>query len=195
GADGQGCGQSVVDEARGGVDHLLFFALGEDDALRPSPQPLVDALENPGHRIAARAQLRPVSIHVDDGAPGDAAVHGGGGDGGRGGRDQPRGERHRNAGFGAVFRPRAIGGGDLVGNVLARKLGERVGGGDLHLHVDGGGAHVERAAKDVGKAEHVVDLVGIVGASGRHDGVAAHLRHFLGGGFTIGICHCGGDHV
>src|SRR5262249_5891782 len=158
-ADEQGCAQSLVDEARGGADHLLFFALGEDDALRPSPQPLVDALENPGHRIAARPHLRPVSIHVDGWAPGGAAVHGGGvDDGGRDERDQPRVDGQGNDVFGAVFRARAIGGGDLVGNVLARKLGERVGGGDLHLHVDGGGAHVERAAKDVGKAEHVVDL-------------------------------------
>ena len=53
-------------------------------------------------------------------------------------------------------------------------------GGDLHLHVDGGRAHVERAAEDVGEAEHVVDLVRIVGASGRHDGVVAHLGDFLG---------------
>src|SRR5262249_58424332 len=97
----------------------------------------------------------------------------------------PRVERHRNDVFGAVFRPRAVGGGDLVGNVLARKRGERVGGGDLHLHVDGGGAHVERAAKDIGKDEHVIDFVGVVGTSGRHDGVAAHFRHLLGGGFPV----------
>src|SRR5262249_48901682 len=141
------------------------------------------------HRIAARAQLRPVSIHVDDGASGDAAVHGGGGDGGGGERDQPRVGRDRNEGVAGGFRASAGGGGGLVGDVPAREHGEPVGGGDLQFHVDGGRAHVERAAKDVGKAEHVIDLVGIVGTPGRHDGVAAHLRHLLGGDFRIGIGH------
>src|SRR5262249_56987329 len=107
---------------------------GADQGRRPSRRRVVDAVENPGHRIAARAELRPVGIYVDDGASGDAAVHGGGGDGGRDERDQPRVERHRNDVFAAVFRPRAVGGGDLVGNVLARKRGERGGGGDLHFH-------------------------------------------------------------
>ena len=83
--------------------------------------------------------------------------------------------------IGPVFRPRAVGGGDFVGHVLAREFGERVRRGDLHLHVDGAGPHVERAAEDVGKAEHVVDLVRIVGAAGRHDGVAAHRRRPLPG--------------
>src|SRR5262249_25646801 len=82
-ADEEGRPESLVAEGRSGADHLLLLPFREDHALRPSPQPLVDALENSGHRIAARAQLRPVRIHVDDGAPGDAAVHGGGGDGGR----------------------------------------------------------------------------------------------------------------
>src|SRR5262249_22572630 len=53
-ADEQGRPESLVAEGRRGADHLLFFPLREDHALRPSPQPLVDALENPGHRIAAR---------------------------------------------------------------------------------------------------------------------------------------------
>ena len=104
-------------------------------------------------------------------------------------RDQPRIERHRDDVVGPEFRPRPVGGGDLVGHVLARELGERLRGGDLHLHVDGGGAHVERAAEDVGEAEHVVDLVRIVGAAGRHDGVVAHRRHLLGGDLRVGIGH------
>ena len=103
--------------------------------------------------------------------------------------NQPRIERHRDDVIGAVFRPRAIGHGDFVGNVLARQIGQRMRRRDLHLHVDGAGPHVERAAEDVGKAEHVVDLVRIVGAAGRHDGVGAHGGDFLGGDFRIGIGH------
>ena len=104
-------------------------------------------------------------------------------------RDQPRIERHRNDVVGSEFRPRAVGGRDFVRHVLARQLGERARGGDLHLHVDGGGAHVERAAEDVGEAEHVVDLVRVVGASRRHDGVVANFGDFLGRYFRIGIGH------
>src|SRR5207245_8361912 len=82
--------KSVVNEARRGADDLLFFAFGEHDPLRTSPQPLVNALENPGYRVAPRAQLRPVSIHIDDRSPGHAAVHGGSADGGAREPDQPR---------------------------------------------------------------------------------------------------------
>ena len=88
--------------------------------------------------------------------------------------DQARIERHRDDVVAPEARPRAlIGGGDLVGHVLARQLGQRLRGGDLHLHVDGRRAHVERAAEDVGEAEDVVDLVRIVRAAGGHDGVVA----------------------
>ena len=74
----------------------------------------------------------------------------------------------------AEARPVAlIGGRDVVGHVLARQLGQRMGGGDLHVLVDGGCPHIQRAAEDVGEAEHVVDLVGIVRAARRHDRVIA----------------------
>src|SRR5438128_1641087 len=112
--------KSLVNEARRGADDLLFFAFGEHDPLRTSPQPLVNALEKPGYWVAPRAQLRPVSIHIDDRSPGHAAVHGGSGDGGGNERDQPRVERDRNDVFGPIFRPDAIRGGDLIGNILSR---------------------------------------------------------------------------
>ena len=64
----------------------------------------------------------------------------------------------------------------LVRHVLARKLGQRLGRGDLHLVVDRAGADVQRAAEDVGKAEHVVDLVRIVAAAGGDDRVGQAAR-------------------
>ena len=88
---------------------------------------------------------------------------------------------------GPISRPLPVQRGDFVGHVLARQIGERAGGGDLHLHVDGGGAHIEGAAENEREAENIIDLIGIVGAPGRHDGVVAHLRHFLGGDFRVGI--------
>ena len=62
-------------------------------------------------------------------------------------------------------------------------------GGDLHLFVDRARAHIERAAEDVGKAQHVVDLVRIVRTAGRDDGVLAHFVHVFRRDFRIGIGH------
>ena len=176
-------------EACGGADHLLLLAFREHHALRPPAQPLVDPLQHARDRIAARAQLRLIGLHVGDRLARHAGIHGGLGDRRRHVGDQPRIERHRDDVVGPVFRPGAVGGGDLVRHVLARELGERAGGRDLHLHIDGGRAHVERAAEDVGEAEHVVDLVRIVGAPGRHDGVGAHGRDLLDRDLRVGIGH------
>ncbi len=187
--DQQRGAEVLLHEARGGADHLLFLAFGEHHALRAPPQALGDLLQHAGGRVAARAQLRDIGFHVHDRAARDAGVHGGLGDRRRHEGDQPRIERHRDDVVRAELRSRAICGRDLVGHVLARERGERVGGRDLHLHVDGGRAHVEGAAEDVGEAEHIVDLIRVVGSPGGHDGVAAHLGHLLRRNLRIGIGH------
>ncbi len=131
-------------------------------------------LQRAGDRIAPRRELRLVGAHVDDRPARDAGVHRRLGDRRRHRVDQARIERHRDDVVAPEARPRAlIGGGDLVRHVLAGERGERLRRGDLHLHVDRRGAHVERAAEDVGEAEDVVDLVRIVRAAGRDDDVVA----------------------
>ncbi len=65
----------------------------------------------------------------------------------------------------------AVGAQHLVGDFLARELGESLGGGDLHLFGDGAGTRVERPAEDEREAEHVVDLVRKVTAPRGDDGV------------------------
>ena len=50
-------------------------------------------------------------------------------------------------------------------------------------------AHIERAAEDVGKAQHIVDLVGIVGAAGGDDGVGTDRLDIFRRDFGIGIGH------
>ena len=60
-----------------------------------------------------------------------------------------------------VLRP------ELVG---ADHAGDRVARRELHSFGDVAGAHVERAAKDAGEREHVVDLVRVVRPAGRDDG-------------------------
>ena len=59
----------------------------------------------------------------------------------------------------------AVGPADGVGHIFLGQRRQGMGGCQLHLFVDGGGAHVERAAEDEGEAQNVVDLVGIVGAA------------------------------
>ena len=168
--------EALVDEGIGGADDLLLLALGEHDALGHAAHALDDALHRAGDRVAARRELRLVGVHVDDRPPRDAGVHRRLGHRHRHDVDEARIERRRDDVFAAEARPRAaIGDGDFVGHVLAREFGERVRGGDLHLHVDRLGAHVERAAEDVGKAEDVVDLVGIIRAAGGDDHVVARL--------------------
>ena len=104
--------------------------------------------------------------------------------------DEARIERRGNDVLGPERRPPAVKGGrDLVGDLGAGELGQRLGRGDLHGVVDGRGLHVERAAEDEGKAQHVVDLVGVVGAPGRHDGVIAHGEDVLGRDLGIGVRH------
>ena len=101
-----------------------------------------------------------------------------------------------------------VGAVDDVGHGAFGQVGDGVGGGQLHLFVDGGGGGVEGAAEDVGEADDVVDLVGIVGAAGAHEDVGAGCLGLLVRDFGHGVGqgeddwlrghgadHVGGQHV
>ena len=134
--------------------------------------------------------METVSVQILDLEPRHARFHGGFRDCARHPADPARIERHRNDVVRTIDRPRtAIGGRDLVWHVLAGKFGDRMGCGDLHFRVDRQGAHVERAAEDIGKAQYVIHLVRIVAAAGRDDRVRAHGLGVLGRAFRIGIGH------
>ena len=60
-------------------------------------------------------------------------------------------------------------------------------GGQFHGFVDFGGPHVEGTPEDVGKAQHIVDLVGVVGTPGGHDQVGPRGRGQLVADFRVGI--------
>ena len=181
---------AVVAEHHGGADRALFLALGEDDALRVGLHLLEQALQEMTGRIEAAGQAALVLRHIGDVFLGDAGIHRRLRDGGRDLDDQARIERHRHDVVGSVAQAAAgIGAIDLVGHVLARELGQRLGGGDLHLLVDRRGAHVESAAEDVGESQHVVDLVGIVRAPRGDDCVAAGGAHVLRCDLGVGIGH------
>src|SRR5215211_8791591 len=112
-ADQKRGAEPLVHKASGSPDHLFLLALGEHYALWLPPQPLVDALQHAGDGIAPVAQLLAVSIHVDDGLARDAGIHGGFGNGRRNRRDQARIKWYGDDVVGPVFRPCAVGGGDL----------------------------------------------------------------------------------
>jgi len=63
-----------------------------------------------------------------------------------------------------------------------------VRGCELHLFVDGGGAAVERTAKEVRKAEAVVHLIGVVGSSGGDNDVLSHLFRERRVDLGVGVC-------
>jgi len=67
--------------------------------------------------------------------------------------------------------------------------------GDLHFHIDRLGAHVERAPENIGKAQDIVDLVGIVRATGGDDDVLAHFHRIFGRDFRVRIGHGENDRI
>ena len=189
-ADQHGLTEPQIVEGVGGACDLRLLAFGEDDALGRITDLGEDIAEPAGHRIEPGGELSNIAFHVDDRLAGHACFHGGLGDGRRHMRDEPGIERGRDDVVGPVGDlPAEERGRDLVRHVLAREFGQRIGGGDLHGFVDGGRLHVERAAEDEGEAQHVVDLVRVVGAAGCHDRVRAHLGHFFRRDFRVRIGH------
>ncbi|ETH82474.1 hypothetical protein L559_1027 [Bordetella pertussis STO1-CHOC-0017] len=133
-------------------------------------------------------QLLGVGVQVGDGTRGHAALHGRLGHRRRDAHDQARIERlgnqvvaaKRNV-IGAVGR-----GHDLV-LFFARQAGDGQDRRLFHLARDRGRAHVQRAAEDVRKAQHVVDLVRVIRTAGGHDDVVAHRVRRLGQDLGVGV--------
>lgn len=89
---------------------------------------------------------------------------------------------------GTEFEPvDAEGGSQLRRNLLACQFRECVRSGELHRFVDLAGVDVECAAEDVGESQHVVHLVGVVGAARCDDHIGACRLGLVVGDFGIGI--------
>ena len=183
--------QALVDDGLHGAQHPLVLALGIDDPLLV----LAGDSKTGPHELAGAEdeflELLAICGEVGDGAPGHAGLHGRARHGRRDLEDEARVERLGDD----VVRPKdgrsaAIGGRDDLARLHPGERGGRLDGGELHRLVDLGRPHVERAAEDERKAEHVVDLVGVVGPPGRHDRVGPALRHQLGHDFRIRIGEC-----
>ena len=169
-------------------DGPFLLAFGEDHLPGVRARLVKNALQRGGGRIQPASQLLAVAVLVDDKFARDAAFHGGRGNGVGHRLDQARIERHRDDIVRAVTQTAAgIGRVHLVRHILPRQLGQRFGGGDLHRVVDGRCPDIERAPEDVGEAQHIVDLVLVVGPAGCDDGVGADRLDFLGRDFRVRI--------
>ena len=189
-------GDPFVDQDLGGAQDLFFLPLGEDHPLGCGlglvDQGTHDLLGAPLERL----EVLLVLLHVLDGASRHAAVHG------RLGHRRGDVEQHpRIEGFGNQVLAAeadldvAVGLAHRVGDVLLGEVGQRQTGGHLHLVVDRRGVNVERTAEQEGKAEHVVDLVGIVAAAGTDNDVVAHCLGLVRGDLRVGVGHGEDDRV
>ncbi len=187
--DEDGMGNALLDHRLRGAQHALVLAHGVDDALLV----LLRALEQRTHDEAGAedelVELLVIGVEIGDGPGGDAGVHGRLGHRRGDAQDEARIERRRNDAVrteGAGLA--AIGAGDHVGGRLAGERGDGFHRRHLHLGIDVGGTHIQRAAEDVGEAEDVVHLVREVRTAGADHGVGPHgaglFRHDLGLGLA-----------
>ena len=156
------------------AQHDLVFRLGEDHALGMGLHLLIDLREHRSRRVEPGFQAVAIGVEILDRLLRHARIHRRLGDGRRDDFHQAGIERRGDDVFTPELVVLAVSGGDFLGHLLARQLGDGLGGGDLHLLVDRGRAHVERAAEDERKAQHIVDLVGIVRTAGGDDGIASY---------------------
>ena len=81
----------------------------------------------------------------------------------------------------------AVGLQHRIGHVFLGQRGQGARGRQLHLVVDGGGAHVQRPAENERETQHVVHLVGIIRASGGHDGIGPRGQCHVVGDLGVGV--------
>ena len=58
-----------------------------------------------------------------------------------------------------------------IGNRLFCQVGDGVNGSEFHFFVDGCRVNVEGTSENVGEANDIIDLIGIVGTTCRHEHV------------------------
>ncbi len=150
----------------GGFQHGGVYGLGKDDALRVGSCCGIELLGELGLLAQQHAERLLVGIPVVNMLAGHAALDGGTGHGRR-----DLGDESRVDGLGnevVAAEGQVIDLVDVVHHVgygLLGQVGNGVDGGQLHLLVDGRSMYVQCATEDVGEADDVVDLVGIVGTT------------------------------
>src|SRR5579872_2061888 len=178
-----------------GAQDFFVVAFGEDNLLGIALRFVDHTAGNFVGLAQTSCQLRFVGDEIDR-LLGDTTEHGRFGNSRRDAHQHARIKRFGNQILAPELQARdAVCETDGVRHILFGEVRQRVGGGELHFLVDGGGSHVERAAEDEGESENVVDLVGIVRASGGDDNVAAAGSGLVVHDFGIRIGHREDDRV
>ena len=188
-ADNDRLAKSGALERHGCANDALIVAFSEHNAGLLLTRTRVDGLQNGRSRVEAFLQRLFIGFQIDNRAPRNAGIHTGTGHGGRNCIDQARIKRRRDDVIRTKCQLAPIGHCHFVGNVSTRQCGQRLSAGDFHFVVDRAGMDVKRTAEQVGKAEDVVHLIWIIGASGRNNYILAHLAGLFRCDFRIGIGH------
>src|SRR5690606_12723034 len=138
--------------------------------------------------IAELLQLHLIAFHVGDGARGDTFVDGRLGHCRTDPHDEAGIKRLGNEVFGAEIHPiGAVSSGHHVVLFFLGDFADGPDGGLLHAPGDGGGSNVKRAPENIGEAQDVVDLVGVVGSAGGHHDVVTHRVGIFGKDFRTRV--------
>ena len=185
-AEKDGVADVLLDQLSGCSQHGFLVAFREDDALAFALD-LVDHLTHYGVGFAQTSLeflLVSVDVELISRNAGNTLVDGGLRYCGGLPKKHPSVEGFGDDVFGSVLHDHPIvGGRDVIGYRLLCKGCERFGGGHFHVLRDVSGTNVQSATENVGETEHVVHLIGVVGASRGDDGVLAHLKHLFGEDF------------
>ena len=178
------------------ADHRRFFALGKDDGFLLAADRCRNALLQRGGRVEPARQDLAIVLAFGDGTPGDTAVDRGLGHEGRHERNQARIEGGRDDVVTPVLQAiDLVGLCHLVGHIFTCQGRKCLRCRDLHLFIDRARTHIQSAPEDVGEAQHIVDLIGIIRPARRHDHVITHLADYLGRDLGRRIGHRENDRV
>src|SRR4029079_15509658 len=78
---------------------------------------------------------------------------------------------------------------DRIVYILFGKSRQGSRGGKLHLFIDCRGSHVQGATENEWETEHIVYLIGIVGAPSCDDDIIPAGPYVFVGNFRVGVCH------
>ena len=173
-----------------GAQHNFVLGFGKHHPLGMCARIVIRRRQHRGCRVEPRAQRQAIAVHVEDRLGRYARIHRCLCDCCRHNFHQPRIERRGNdiINAKACLQP-AISGRDFLGHLLARKLGDRARGRDLHFLVDRRRADIERAAEDEGETKDIIDLIGIVRTPRGNDAIGAHRLGIGRRDFGIGVRH------
>ena len=68
-------------------------------------------------------------------------------------------------------------------------------GGHLHFLIDSLGMYIQRTTEDVWEADNIINLIGVVAATSRHDDVWPTVKGIFVANFRHGIGQCEHDRI